>query len=84
MVMAYQESLISIKRDCPSKDDYSRYILIKITTHYERTMRIAAEKNSKMSYFNVATKGLNGRFHPALQGVSTTQGVSKIRVHKIA
>ena len=76
-----EDPLKSIEKDCPSKDDYSRYILIKITSYYERTLRIAAATNSKMTYLNIATKGLNGRFHPALQGVSTSQGVSKMRVH---
>ena len=34
-----------------------------------------------MCYLNIATKGLNGRAHPALLGVTTTQGVAKMRAH---
>ena len=76
-----EDPLISIDKAVPSKDEYNQYILIKITSYHERTLRNAAANNSKMSYLNIGTKGLNGRFHPALQGVTTSQGVSKMRAH---
>ena len=34
-----------------------------------------------MVYLNVNVKGLNGRPHKALQGVTTIQGVQKMRSH---
>ena len=34
-----------------------------------------------MCYLNVNVTGLNGRVHPALTGVTDTQGVPKIRAH---
>ena len=40
-----------------------------------------ASTNSKMSYLNVNIKGLNGRCHPALYGVSTTKKVAKLHAH---
>ena len=33
------------------------------------------------SFLNVSIKGLNGRPHPALSGISTTQSVRKSRAH---
>ena len=34
-----------------------------------------------MKYLNVNAKGLNGRPHPALQGVNLTKNVQKMRSH---
>ena len=76
-----EDPCISIQKTPPTKQEYSCYILTKITAFHERTMRIAASTNSKMCYLNIATKGLNGRAHPALLGVTTTQGVAKMRAH---
>ena len=76
-----EDPVMSIEKPPPSKDDYSCYILTKITAYHERALRNAAASNSKMSYLNVGTKGLNGRLHPALQGVHKPQDVSKMRAH---
>ena len=40
-----------------------------------------AEDNSKMHYLNVGLTGLNGRHHPALGGIISTQEVKKCRIH---
>ena len=71
-----EDPLISNEKAAPSKDEYSRYVLIKIISYHERTLRSAAANNS-----NLGAKGLYGRFHPALQGVTTSQGVSKMCAH---
>ena len=76
-----EDPLISNEKAAPSKDEYSRYVLIKIISYNERTLRSAAANNSKMSYLNIGAKGLYGCFHPTLQGVTTSQGVSKMCAH---
>ena len=75
------DPLSSIKKPPPSKEEYNSYTLTRITVYHEQKLRLASATNSKMCYLNVNLKGLNGRHHPALLGVSTTQGVSKMRAH---
>ena len=76
-----EDPLASIQKSPPLKKDYNAYILTQITVYHEKKLRLAASTNSKMTFLNVNLKGLNGRHHPALLGVSTTQGVSKMRAH---
>ena len=76
-----EDPLLSIQKEPPSKSEYSRNILIKITVYHEKQLRISAANNSKMQYLNVNIKGLNGRPHPALQGVTTTKESQKLRAH---
>ena len=76
-----EDPLSCIQKSAPLKKDYNEYMLTSITVYHEKKLRKAASTNSKMTYLNVNLKGLNGRHHPALQGVSTTQGVSKMRAH---
>ena len=70
-----------IQRAPPTRAEYKEYILTKITVYHERRHREAAETNSKMKYLNIKVKGLNGRPHPAIQGVSNTTDVKKLRAH---
>ena len=76
-----EDPLTSIMKPPPPKEEYSANTLTKITVYHEQKLRLAASTNSKMQYLNVNLKGLNGRHHPALLGVSTTQGVPKMRAH---
>ena len=75
------DPLETISKTPPSKSEYSGYILTKITVYHEKQLRMKGSTNSKMVYFNIAVKGLNGRHHPALLGVKSTKGVQKIRPH---
>ena len=65
----------------PSKSEFRNIVHTKITVYHEKKLRAAAIKNSKMAYLNVSIKGLNGRPHPALSGIVTTQSVQKSRAH---
>ena len=65
----------------PSKSKFRNIIHTKITVYHEKKLRTAAITNSKMKYLNVSIKGLNGRPHPALSGIVTTQSVQKSRAH---
>ena len=70
-----------ISQQPPSKLEFRNHVHTKITVYHEKKLRIAATKNSKMIYLNVSIKGLNGRPHPALSGIVTTEGVKKLRAH---
>ena len=75
------DPLSAIQRAPPTRAEYKEYISTKITVYHERRQREAAETNSKMKYFNIKVKGLNGRPHPAIQGVSKTTDVKKLCAH---
>ena len=65
----------------PSKHEYRTNILAKITVFYESELRKAASGNSKMRYFNVNLKGLNGRPHPVLHNIVSSRDALKARCH---
>ena len=65
----------------PSKSVFRNIVHTKITVYHEKKLRTAATKNSKMTFLNVSIKGLNGRPHPALSGITTTHSVKKSRAH---
>ena len=64
-----------IEQKPPYKTHFKDYIITKITAYHEKQLRMDSIKNSKMTYFNVNVKGLNGRVHPALSGIISTRGV---------
>ena len=70
-----------IEQTPPSKTQFKDYIITKITAYHEKQLRINSIKNSKMIYLNINVKGLNGRVHPALSGIVSTQSVQKSRAH---
>ena len=70
-----------ISQPPPSKSEFRNIVHTKITVYHEKKLRAAAITNSKMTYLNVSLKGLNGRPHPALSGIITTQSVKKSRAH---
>ena len=76
-----EDPIVTLGRNPPTKSEYSRYILTKITVYHEKQLRRKGDKNSKMNYLNIAIKGLNGRPHPALLNVKTTHDVQKMRPH---
>ena len=76
-----EDPLAMIKRSPPSKESFKKYVAAKITSHWERKLRKAAELNRKMTFLNVSLKGLNGRAHPALNGVFLTKDIPKLRAH---
>lgn len=76
-----EDPLNLIKKVPPSKTEFAEYVKTKLTVHYEKYFRSLAAKNSKMKFFNVDLKGLNGRPHPVLSGIFTTKDVQKSRSH---
>ena len=52
-----------------------------VTVYYEKKLRADAQRNSKMKYLNVNMQGLSGIPHPALQNITSTQDVQKLRYH---
>ena len=62
-----------------SKESFKTLIMTKITVHHENELRSLACNNSKMKYFNVATRGLTGRHHPVLSAAVTTSEVKALR-----
>ena len=63
----------------PSKSSFKELVKTKITVFHENELRSKASTNSKMKYFNVGTKGLNGRHHPVLSNAVTTTEVKALR-----
>ena len=76
-----EDPLETMKKVLPSKIEYSRNVLIKITAYHEKLLRMKSSTNSKMSYLNISLNGLNGRCHPALHGIKTTKNVQSMRPH---
>ena len=76
-----QDPLTVIHQKPPPKEEYNEYIRTKITVYYEKQFRTSSSTNSKMLYLNVNVKGLNGRCHPALQNISSTNDVKRLRPH---
>ena len=64
-----------ISQPPPSKCEFRNIVHTKITVYQEKKLRAVAITNSKTTYLNVSLKGLNGRPHPALSGIVTTQSV---------
>ena len=60
-------------------NEYKNEVNIRITVYHEKQLRSQAINNSKMSFLNISIKGLNGRCHPALFGIKTTDSVRKMR-----
>ena len=56
-------------------------VLTKITSYYEKSLRLMSSENSRMKYLNVSLSGLRGCHHPALSGIYTTKEVQKSRIH---
>ena len=65
----------------PTKEEYSKYILTKITVHHEKELRQLASRNSKMKFLNIDLKGLNGRPHHLLYNINTTREAIRARSH---
>ena len=68
-------------RDPPTKSTFKEYIKSKIIIFHENELRRKSLVNSKMKYFNVTLSGLNGKLHPAIQNITTTQEVTTSRPH---
>ena len=75
-----EDPLSCFKRDPPEKLQYKEYIQTKICSYQEKSLRILAANNSKMTFLNVSMTGLRGRHHPALSGLLTTKQVSQARI----
>ena len=80
-VYGITDPLEAIKSDPPEKEEYKEYVRTKITVHFERKLRIAANQNSKMLYLNVNIKGLNGRPHVVLDYSTNTKDVQRLHSH---
>ena len=63
------------------KEECKNYICTMVTVYHEKKLRTASIKNSKMKYLNVNIKGLNGRPHPALDNILSSDQVRKMRAH---
>ena len=69
--------------DKPSykKSLFKETVMTKITVFHENELRTKADKNNCMKYLNVKLIGLNGKFHPCLSGIVTTEEFKKLRPH---
>ena len=75
------DPLQCLASDPPSRGEYKEYVIIKITSFYERELREAASTNSCMEYLHVGVTGLRGKHHPAIAFIKTTSEVAKMRPH---
>ena len=73
------DPLTCLLKDPPSKHSYKEYILTKITSFHERELRLSAEANSRMQYFNVTLGNLRARAHPAVSNMLTSEEVRQSR-----
>ena len=76
-----EDPLLSLNRDPPEKSQYKELIKTKICAYHEKSLRLLAENNSKMTYLNVSLTSLRGRHHPALSGLIQTLDVKNSRIH---
>ena len=76
-----ESPLEMMSKELPKKEAFKNNITTKIIVFHEKQLRLRASTNSKMSYLNIATKGLNGLPHPALFDIQTTSSVQKMRPH---
>ena len=63
------------------KSIWKTHVTTKVIVFYENELRGKSLSNSKMLYLNVQLLGLNGRVHPALLNINTTQDSRKLRPH---
>ena len=76
------QDLVDLLKRHPIKHaKFKEIILTKITSFYERKLRLDAANNSKMEYLNVSTLSLRGKPHPAIRGAETTAEVKEMRPH---
>jgi hypothetical protein len=61
--------------------EWKTLIVTKITAHHEKHLRQKLATNSNLQYLNVQLKGLSGRSHPALLGITETREAFKLRAH---
>jgi hypothetical protein len=72
------DPLECLKLDPPTKSQYKEHIRTKICAYYEKSLRVMAEDNSRMTFLNVSLSGLRGRRHPALSEIqNTSENVSR-------
>ena len=76
----WEDPLMCLRRDPPTKSEYKEYIA-RITVYYEKLLRQSAASIDQMKYLNVATIGLRGCHHPALENMSSAQDVRLSRPH---
>ena len=76
-----EDPLACLGRDAPTKSSWKELVATKVTSYFEKTLRISADNNSQMKYLNVTITGLRGRRHPALSNLYTTWEVKKSRAH---
>ena len=63
------------------KEEWKCLVKTRITSWYEKELRLQAIPNSKMNFLNVQLTGLSGQPHPALHNIRTTQDSKKLRLH---
>ena len=76
-----EDPLECLRKDPPPKSVYKENVLIKITSFFEKQLRLKADSNWKMQYFNVSACNLRGRYHPAICSVSSENEVKQMRPH---
>ena len=64
-----------------SKEKWKCLVKTRVTTWYEKELRLHATTNSKMEFLNVQLTGLSGQPHPALHSIQTTQDSKRLRLH---
>ena len=76
-----EDPLSCLQKQPPEKSTYKEIIARKIITFHEKEMKMKAEDNRLMKYFNVNLFSLRGRHHPSLSNIITTDDVKKLRPH---
>ena len=76
-----EDPLSCLSRNAPSKQTFKEMIKTKITAFHEKELKLQASTNSQMTYLNVNLSSLNGKPHPCLSNIITTQEVKKLRPH---
>ena len=77
--MAWRTPYHALPETPPEKSHYKELIKTKISAYHEKSLRLSAKNNSKMTLLNVSLVGLRGRHHPALSGIVTTSEVRDAR-----
>ena len=72
---------ILLRRDPPTKSQFSNNVLTRIRSFHENELRMHEDPGQKLQYLNVSLLGLSGRRHPSLSGIFTVTDVRKSRHH---
>ena len=76
-----QDPLQLMQAPPPTKVSWSTLVTTNLTVYHENKLRLKAENNSKMNYFNVKMLGLSGKPHPIFSNILDSRDIPKLRIH---